>query len=804
MIALLVALIATGIGPQPCPRSTGICPPTSDGVWVATTGNDSNKGTRSSPWLTVGHAVSYLRSAGKATGTINVRAGNYYNTSLSLTAADHALKIKSYDGNGAAHLVGGYKIDTSTCTIVSGSIYQCPIGNSDDPHALFEDGVPLELARVPNSVHDSQYPAALGPFFRATDSGGNYHTTMGYLSSDVNLAGITPSDVVVSGRSYYPGSTAGWWWELNPVTAIDTTSHIITMANHFKYNSYTSAGMYYFLAGSCAWLDQAGEWCKNTASHYVRLWPRASMATTEIVVPTSQDVIRVVGADAGHLSSGVTLQGLSIRGSDSVAAYTYGAWGKDIPFPPGTPGGPDWDSTQWAGHTLPLHAIDATVSTYQHGLVFAQYTTGLTVSSCHVYSGGLGGVFLYGSNVSAAITDNWINQVGYSGIQAEGGWTAEGDINHGHTISRNKIEMTGRIIGHGRCIDLLASGSNTIDRNECGGTPREGLVSLGTCDSATASDCYTQNNHTTRAWVHDTVNSSDDSGAVYESVTQNLGPATVVNYFDQVLVDRVAAAPSGSNTATPVAGLYLDELANAQNVSNFNVTNYHNANWFNSSGHTLTNVSWGTFNDALMDYANIGISQFTHPYAVASAQTFSDNFESGLGSWVTAGGSPALDTAHSHSATHAFKPADGTQIYHALEGAQRSIATVWFYDDATSLTAQNIARADDSSYRSTAYFIDQTAITVAWRALGVDTATSTTNYIAIYGNAEHVLSTVRATGWHAFSFDFRDGANVIMAIDGTTVATASGTHAYNGIVLGDPFTDGRSGPGWFDDVAVIH
>jgi hypothetical protein len=782
--------------------ATGFYSRGTSGLFVATNGSDTNAGTYASPWLTVAHAQSVIRSRGTANATINVRAGNYYRTALELSELDNGLTIKSYDGNGSAHLVGGYKIDTSTCTVVSGSIVQCPIGDSDDPHVLYEDGVPMELARTPNSIHSAQFPANLGPYFRATDSGGNYHTTVGYSTSDVDLTGITPSDVTLNGRSPYHGGSNAWWWEVDPVTAIDTTSHVITLANHMKYESYTISGMWYWLAGPCVWLDQAGEWCKDTAAHWVRFWPRATLATTEVVVPTTTDVVRIAGSDSSHLATGIALRGLSIRGSDTVAAYTYGAWGKDIPYPPGTPGGPDWDPAQWAGHTYPLHAIDASIASLQHGLVFTQNTTGVKIASSHLYDSGLSAVFEFGANTASSITDNWISYAGYDGIQLEGGWPGEGDVNNSHSILRNKVEMTGRIIGHGRCLDMLTSGSNTVDYFECGRTPREGLFVIGTCDT-TAANCYTKNNTISHIWAHDTNDNADDSGAVYMSVTAYGGPPYGTSTYDQVLVDRIAPGPYGVNNNN-VYGIYLDEQANGQVLSNVRVMNYGAAtqNSFNSGAHTLTNVSWGTFNDALMDYSHIGIDYSTHPYAAASTLTFAEDFESGLGRWTTAGGTPALDTAHAHSPTHAFKPKDGDQIYYPLDGAQRSVAAVWFYDDATSMTAQNLARADETAYASGAYRIQQTSITAIWRALGVDTATSTTNYVAIYGSAEHATSVTRTTGWHALSWDYRSGDHVVMAIDGATVATVSGSQQYNGIVLGDPFTDSRNGPGWFDDVAV--
>ena len=96
--SILVKLLACVSGAFGQPNSS---------FYVATTGNDSNKGTQAAPWRTIQHAADTARAG----SNVNVRSGIYeelVSINASGNATDGFITFRSYPGETAvleaAHL----------------------------------------------------------------------------------------------------------------------------------------------------------------------------------------------------------------------------------------------------------------------------------------------------------------------------------------------------------------------------------------------------------------------------------------------------------------------------------------------------------------------------------------------------------------------------------------------------------------------------------------------------------------------------------------------------------------------------
>jgi hypothetical protein len=785
--------------------------------YVAPTGNDSAAGTLGAPWATVQHAVDQIVSKGlnqnmKRDLVVHL-SGDLQRTAVTITNAinpTNGFSVRFVSSPGDARLIGGYKLDTSTCAIFSGSIWRCPVASTDDIRTMYENHVRGTLARAPNVGANVNFPDQASPIFLSQDVGSATHTVFGYLSSDVNLAGVPATDVSVVTQSGGPNE---WFWDIDPATAINTSTHQITLAHELRYYSYVAGatcgggpcpGSRYYLQGALAFLDAAGEWYLDRAAHQLYYWPRAgTMVGQEILIPTTKDVIRVVGASEGALARNIVFDGIAVEGSDFTDWFRYGVWGSQPPYPPPTPAGPDWDPTAGAGHAWPTFSITETIAQNRHGAIYLQNTDSITITNSHLSNTGFSAVYGYLYNQHGTFTNNWIEKTGYGGIQLEGGYPAEGDRNNHHTISGNLFERPGQLIHHGRCVDFLSVSDSKISHNECGRGPREGILIVGNCSASDPALCYSKNNVVDHDWVHDVMQDSSDGGAFYTSalLLYTARPTASVNFYRQLLVDHTY--PNPTIRFGPGVAYYFDEGAEGQDVANADGTNNSNGIISHVNGTSTWNVSWiGGFSSSGLSYEGIGVDYSAFPYLAASTRAFSDDFESGLGSWTTGIGSPAITTAQAHSGTHAWNATDGTVIYRALDGVQRRKVSIWMYDSG-SATTEVFAHVDEGTFSAGVFTAYNTSFSV-WRALGIDTTTSTGFYCAMYNNATNITTVARTVGWHRLQWDYESNDHVDMSIDGVVVGRPTGVRQFNVIAMGDFVLDGRSGAAYFDDVQITY
>lgn len=160
----------------------------------------------------------------------------------------------------------------------------------------------------------------------------------------------------------------------------------------------------------------------------------------------------------------------------------------------------------------------------------------------------------------------------------------------------------------------------------------------------------------------------------------------------------------------------------------------------------------------------------------------------GLDGWSGLG-NPSKEQVHSGTGSHAVV-ADREILTRTSTVQSEGTVSVWFYDDAADtnmMVAANASMGDTGDL---------------FRALGVATPTSATNYVYRTGTAFVATAVPRTTGWHHFEWVYGAGGNLDMKIDGTTVTTNANSPSFDRIQLGDWWSDSRTGKVYFDDVSI--
>lgn len=181
------------------------------------------------------------------------------------------------------------------------------------------------------------------------------------------------------------------------------------------------------------------------------------------------------------------------------------------------------------------------------------------------------------------------------------------------------------------------------------------------------------------------------------------------------------------------------------------------------------------------------------PTPTPTPTPFVDGFESGFANWTTNLGTASTSTVQKHGGSNSYiLNEDSDVITHSFGASFNKIVKVWFYDDAADTSLETFGKVDNGAWNDSA----------SWRGIGVDTPISTTKYVYRIGVVETATAITRTTGWHEFKWDYTSGTKVDMYIDGTLVASPTGTTAFSGISVGDWWANGRTGTVYYDDVST--
>jgi hypothetical protein len=594
--------------------------------FVSTTGSDvTGSGSGNAPWASVGHGCAALGALGATQdATINVEPGTYLGVggapwtvgTACSGASGHPLTIAAQNGINTAYLIGGQQLDVSTCAVFSGSVYRCTVPNTANFWTVYEGSARLQLARTPDVTFTSSFPVAQEPGFNMTD--GSY-TTIVYNPSDFDpvALGWFASDLEVF-HWEGGGVTTGhiqWFSGINPVTALNTSTHTLTFANNFKYAAGTG-GNEYIMEGDLQMVTVAGEWMldrnKNHGTppagklYFFFIPTHTPVSGETIYYPTALDALSVVGTDDAHPVHDVVIKNLDVSVSDFISDYRYATWG--------TGANGDYDPAVCIyGPNDCGMAFEAAQPAAQHGLVRVTSAHDITFSRDHIHLSGLAGMYLQNMAYNITVQDSWIEHTGYDGIQAEGRWCGQGDVNNNDLISDDKITNPGETIGHGAGVRLANSGSNTLTHLALSQGPRDAIY-VTDLEKPGQFDGYAINNLIEFSSISHFGQWSADMGCLGFFALGSEPPTSPpyrTNTSTQMAIDHCDTHPTIAAFDAAAAGVFTDNQTHGQDFNFINATAGGaggNLRLNDSGDHTYVDCVWQVgFDPSLMSPA-IGLT----------------------------------------------------------------------------------------------------------------------------------------------------------------------------------------------------
>jgi hypothetical protein len=746
--------------------------------YVSTAGNDSNAGTSpAAAWATLIKARDHVRaSKGSMTGDIivNILAGDYYVAApVAFTDSDsgnngYKVIYKNYDATGSARFIGGQLV--TGWTLHSGNIYKANVGTSFTFETLYENGRRADKARYPNRSSVSSRATYL-----SSEGVNDSRTVLQYKSTDLGSIGswnLSQAEVFI-----WSGDRWDWFTDVVPITSVNTGTRQITLSQSTRYPINQSAfhvdGSRYFIQGSLDLLDQPGEFYLDKAAGYLYYWPRdGAISSQRIIAPRTKTIISVAGASDTSRAHDIEFSGLTIEGTDFTTWYRYG-----------------WVAAGDSGesHTYPAYDRQIEMPIHRTGMVFLTNADHVSITNCVLRNSGYSAIYAKEYNQSHIISGNLIENVGYCGVVLQGRYAGEGDVVKNNLITNNLIRKIGELLGHAAGVRVQNASSNEVSYSEIHDTPRY-AVTWGASIDIPKADIYAKDNIFRYLKIANGAQDSGDTAPIYAWGISATAPY-LTNTVQQVTMANAYADTSMTDYAP--YGVYMDNQTYGQTFTNVKLGSMQGGTMHNnqSGSHSQTNVSWvAGFNDSLMDYANIGTtSSFLY------RDLFGEGFESSLIHWTTRKGTPTTSSTQKFAGATSFVSNQDTDVIsHEFPTNRQRVVTIRFYDDATNVNSQVMARVSSGNWDD-----------AAGRWLGVSTPTSTTNYVYRVGGTFTASSVARSTGWHELRWDYTSGTKVDLFIDGTLVASPTGVTSYNYIAMGDWWADTRTSTCYFDEVKEL-
>jgi hypothetical protein len=256
--------------------------------YVSPLGNDAWSGrTEDSAFATIDAAIKAM--AADTGGVTYVLGGHYFlnGSALALANANSNTTITAYPGTDPV-ISGGTAIPASSWSVGADGIWSAQL-SSDDIGQLTVDGQRQSLARFPKIVPDD--PIRSGWLWAQTlPDGGNPLRQLAYNPTDFPI-GQNPT----VGQQATVFDANNWSNNVLKITAVDTTSHVITFDGAATY--HIGPGSRYFISGSKPLLDQPGEWYLDHATGILYFNPPSGFNGTGAVVSGNVNLIEISHAN---------------------------------------------------------------------------------------------------------------------------------------------------------------------------------------------------------------------------------------------------------------------------------------------------------------------------------------------------------------------------------------------------------------------------------------------------------------------------------------------------------------------------
>jgi parallel beta-helix repeat protein len=252
------------------------------------------------PVSTLADAVQYARDDA-GIDTILLADGDYFlSQPIRLGAADAGLTIAAAPG-ATPILHGGIDLRGAAWLPAEAGIYTLDLAAAGLPRSVLDLHVQGERqtpARFPNAT-----PGDLTSGWLFADAATSGHEALHVRAGDVP-PGLEPADLRL-----WITDDRQWTSNVVQVAAIDHAAGTLTLKDNVPWHQL-GPGSRYFLMGSPALLDAAGEWAFSAATatlHYRPLDPAVLGDGTSIVAATTDSLIEIQG------TRDVTIAGLELR-----------------------------------------------------------------------------------------------------------------------------------------------------------------------------------------------------------------------------------------------------------------------------------------------------------------------------------------------------------------------------------------------------------------------------------------------------------------------------------------------------------
>jgi hypothetical protein len=392
-------------------------------IHVSPRGDDRADGSAAHPFATLAHALAAARAAG--VHRVVLHGGSYFETSVTLTAADSGLVLEAAPGEtpvlyGGRRLTGWRKNARGWYTL---ALPEVKAGTWDFRH-LVVNGRLCPRARLPETgvyTHESVFDVQ---WMSTTGGGWQRKPTADELTHLVYRAGDLGRwlDLRNAELTIYHQ----WDESVVGVKTLDDTTRTVTFstpAGHppGAFGSWNAKAKTYVVWNVVEGMTRPGQWYLDRTQGTLVYWPLPgeTMRGTLAIAPTATRIIRLQGASDAPVRD-VTLRGLTL--AVTTTPLVAGGFAANA-----------FDGAVSGDHVQGCAVRDCTITTVGGHAIKFSHGERLRVSGCEIAETGGGGVYCRGTAVR--ISDNAIHHTGSTYPSATGMQIGGSDV----LVSHNDI-----------------------------------------------------------------------------------------------------------------------------------------------------------------------------------------------------------------------------------------------------------------------------------------------------------------------------------------------------------------------------
>jgi len=508
--------------------------------YVSPSGNDSNQGTQSQPFQTIGKAQDTVRTKIQQGFVepmmVYLRAGTYaITTPLTFTIADsgtaqYGITYQSYPGEQA--VISGGKQLTGTWTQESGSVWKLPIPAGILFRSLFKNDIRQTRARFPNN----------GTFMRIT--GINANRTQ--ITFDLNIPDSANWDINTEAEliTLYNWETSRTPVSLKNISNGVTTSGSVGDPDVGGGLLVGRIGLPVFIEGAKTLINQSGEWYLDNSTHtlYFQGDTGENPNTSVFMVPIPTELLTITGTASTPVIN-LTFKNLIFEYSDWVIPAL------------------GYDGVQATYNLVSKTPVNQPLPS----AIKIIYSQTIQIINSIVRHIGMGGIAIGAKTKSITLDHNEVSDIGgnciHLGWDLNRGlgvdWTDSSNTPDTLTISNNTVTGCGVVFFGANGIFSSMIKNSAITHNLITNLPYTGIGVTGFWNKTQSTMSNVAINYNK---IHDVMGLLADGGGIY---TTGSNPGGQIQNNLIYNVSRSSVANGASNN-----GIFLDQGSSGYTIAN--------------------------------------------------------------------------------------------------------------------------------------------------------------------------------------------------------------------------------------------